>query len=288
MALDQIPIGKFSLMTRLSPKALRIYDKKNLLVPEEKDDITGYRYYTIHQIEDGIRIKMLVNMGFSLSEIETILGALAKEDHVIVHNFVAKRLSETQLEIERLRKIEEVLVNPKKTLDLLNMQISTPIVKDIPGFRVLSKQAFGTYGETIGSLINSLMGEIYNAENRKNFVKINGPIMFIAHDQGYKEENAHIEVVIPITGRVSVEDDSIELKNLPATKVASLLYTGSYENIGNGYQKLFEYIGDHKLNAHGLTREVYLNSPEHVAEEELLTEIHIPIYENGDKNNAQD
>jgi len=36
MSVDQIPIGKFSFMTRLSQKALRLYDRKGLLVPEEK------------------------------------------------------------------------------------------------------------------------------------------------------------------------------------------------------------------------------------------------------------
>jgi DNA-binding transcriptional MerR regulator len=35
--VDQIPIGKFSFMTRLSQKALRLYDRKGLLVPEEKN-----------------------------------------------------------------------------------------------------------------------------------------------------------------------------------------------------------------------------------------------------------
>ncbi|MDR7666095.1 hypothetical protein RG963_09985 [Methanosarcina sp. Z-7115] len=36
MSVDQIPIGKFSFMTRLSQKALRLYDRKGLLVPEEE------------------------------------------------------------------------------------------------------------------------------------------------------------------------------------------------------------------------------------------------------------
>ncbi len=34
MSIDQILIGKFPFMTRLSQKALRLYDRKGLLVPE--------------------------------------------------------------------------------------------------------------------------------------------------------------------------------------------------------------------------------------------------------------
>ncbi|MFX0093825.1 MAG: MerR family transcriptional regulator, partial [Candidatus Hodarchaeota archaeon] len=70
--LSQIPIGKFSLMTQLSPKALRLYDKKGLLVPGEKDPITGYRYYTMSQVEKGVKIKMLIGFGFGLEEISRI------------------------------------------------------------------------------------------------------------------------------------------------------------------------------------------------------------------------
>ncbi len=53
MTIDQIPIGRFSVITRLSQKALRYYDSKKVLVPEAKDGITGYRYYTGNQI-DGL------------------------------------------------------------------------------------------------------------------------------------------------------------------------------------------------------------------------------------------
>ena len=74
MAFDRIPIGKFSLITRLSPKALRLYDDRGLLVPEVKDLCTGYRYYTGAQIPLGVSIKTLCGLGFSLCEIDVLLA----------------------------------------------------------------------------------------------------------------------------------------------------------------------------------------------------------------------
>ena len=50
MTVDQIPIGRFSVVTSLSLKALRYYDEKGILVPKAKDPFTGYRYYTGDQI----------------------------------------------------------------------------------------------------------------------------------------------------------------------------------------------------------------------------------------------
>ena len=62
MPTDQIPIGRFGTITRLSQKALRYYDQKRILVPEAKDPFTGYRYYTGDQIQLGIKIKYLTNL----------------------------------------------------------------------------------------------------------------------------------------------------------------------------------------------------------------------------------
>lgn len=77
MAFDKIPIGKFSLITRFSPKALRLYDDRGLLVPEVKDLCTAYRLYTGAQIPLGVSIKTLSGLGFSLSEIDVLLAAKA-------------------------------------------------------------------------------------------------------------------------------------------------------------------------------------------------------------------
>lgn len=45
MDTDLIPIGRFSQMSRLSIKALRLYADQGLLAPAWIDPATGYRYY---------------------------------------------------------------------------------------------------------------------------------------------------------------------------------------------------------------------------------------------------
>ena len=54
MSGDRITIGKFSSLTYLSQRALRLYDRKGILVPGVRDRITGYRYYN-HPDRDGIK-----------------------------------------------------------------------------------------------------------------------------------------------------------------------------------------------------------------------------------------
>ncbi|GGZ95537.1 hypothetical protein GCM10010344_74530 [Streptomyces bluensis] len=42
-----LTIGAFAARTRLSAKALRLYDRLGLLTPAYVDDVSGYRYRTL-------------------------------------------------------------------------------------------------------------------------------------------------------------------------------------------------------------------------------------------------
>ncbi|MCP4763237.1 MAG: MerR family transcriptional regulator [archaeon] len=277
--VSQIPIGRFSLMTQLSQKALRIYDKKGLLIPGEKDEITGYRYYTVSQLERGIKIKMLVTMGFGISEIIKILDAAenneSKDDNFLKEMF-SKRLSEVQIEIERLKKIEEIIVE-HKPLELLYMNVTEPTIKEIPKIRVISKRELGTYSITIGTLIRDLMRQIYSPDNQRVMVRITGPIMCICHDGEYKEKDADIEVLIPVSGRITVTSEAFEVKNLSGGQFVSVIYTGPYSSVGDGHTKAYKYAIENGYKIIGNQREIYINSPDLVEEEQLMTEIQIQI-----------
>ena len=65
----EIKISAFSRLTQLTEKALRLYDEKGLLVPIKRE-ITGYRYYTLNQIDKAIEIRILSRLGFSLNNIK--------------------------------------------------------------------------------------------------------------------------------------------------------------------------------------------------------------------------
>jgi effector-binding domain-containing protein len=275
-SIEQIPIGRFSLMTKLSQKALRLYDQRGLLIPEAKDEITGYRYYTVSQIEKGIKIQMLISMGFNLADITQILNSIEDEDKETIETIFSKRLFETQVEIQRLKKVEEIMLT-NKPMELLLLNCTEPTIKTIPSTRVLSKREKGAYSNTIGELIGELMQQIYLPENQRQFVKITGPIMFISYDMEYKETDADIEVAIPISGRITLSSDSFEVKNLPETKVVSVIYTGPYEQIGVGHEKTMLYAIKHKLRLKDNPREIYLTHPDQTSSEQYMTEIQQPI-----------
>ena len=83
--MSLISIGEFAQASRLSPKALRLYDELGLLVPERVDEFTGYRWYAAEQLERARLVAALRRIGVPLARISEILAlpadAAAEEVH---------------------------------------------------------------------------------------------------------------------------------------------------------------------------------------------------------------
>ncbi len=263
-------------MTHLTTRALRLYDQKGLLIPGYKDPISKYRYYTINQIEKELKIKMLVNIGFKLNEIPKLLNAAELGDTETLEDYFSRKLTETQLEIQRLRKIEEFLKTKENSLSLFYSRTTEPIIKEIQKMRIISLRRTGSY-EVIKEPILELFNEILFPMNQNNHVKISGPIMLICYDKEYKESESDIEVAIPIQGKIQIQSEDIELKILPKGKVISVLYTGPYDEIHPAYTRIHKFCLENNLKIKNYCLELYLNNPENTPTKELLTEIQIPL-----------
>jgi DNA-binding transcriptional MerR regulator len=72
---DLIPIGQFGSASRLSPKALRLYDENGLLPPARVDPDSGYRFYRIEQLREATLIGLLRSAGMPLLGIRRVLAA---------------------------------------------------------------------------------------------------------------------------------------------------------------------------------------------------------------------
>src|SRR5918999_4632067 len=69
-----VPIGQFAAASRLSLKALRLYDENGLLPPARVDPESGYRYYRLQQLEQATLIRLLRRAGMPLAEIRAFLS----------------------------------------------------------------------------------------------------------------------------------------------------------------------------------------------------------------------
>ncbi|MFI5805096.1 MerR family transcriptional regulator [Streptomyces sp. NPDC051561] len=67
-----LTIGAFARASRLSPKALRLYDELGLLPPARVDPVSGYRFYAPEQLERARLVAWLRRLGMPLARIRHV------------------------------------------------------------------------------------------------------------------------------------------------------------------------------------------------------------------------
>jgi DNA-binding transcriptional MerR regulator len=72
--VDLMSIGEFARLSRLSPKALRLYDELGLLRPAQVDPDSGYRWYAAGQLDNARLVASLRQIGVPLAQIQLILS----------------------------------------------------------------------------------------------------------------------------------------------------------------------------------------------------------------------
>jgi DNA-binding transcriptional MerR regulator len=72
--VEEISIGEFARRSRLSLKALRLYDERGVLVPARVDQASGYRYYGTDQLDQARLVVMLRQLQLPLAAIKELLA----------------------------------------------------------------------------------------------------------------------------------------------------------------------------------------------------------------------
>jgi DNA-binding transcriptional MerR regulator len=72
--VKEISIGEFARRSRLSLKALRLYDKRGVLVPSRVDQASGYRYYDTAQLDQARLVVMMRQLQLPLKTVRELLA----------------------------------------------------------------------------------------------------------------------------------------------------------------------------------------------------------------------
>jgi DNA-binding transcriptional MerR regulator len=72
--VEEISIGEFARRSRLSLKALRLYDERGVLLPSRVDQASGYRYYDTAQLDEARLVVMLRQLQLPLATIKELLA----------------------------------------------------------------------------------------------------------------------------------------------------------------------------------------------------------------------
>ncbi len=255
-------------MTRLSVKALRLYDERGLLRPSWVDESSGYRYYAAQQAVRAEAIKSLRALDMPLDDIQQVLDSSsavsrnALEEH---RQRLAERLSEDE---RRLGFLEELIEGRKQ---LVPYDIS---VKTVPETQVVSLTVETTM-ETIGKSIQEGFGSLMQAVTAGQGIPNAAPFI-IYHEVIDEETHGNIEMCIPLASPIP-DFGEVVSKVLEGGPAAAVVHKGPYPELGPAYHAISNWIVEHGHQFTGPPRETYLNDPTQVDEADLLTEVAWPI-----------
>ena len=113
----KLKIGEFSQLMQVTVKTLRHYEQKGLLLPHDVDNLTGYRYYSIDQMQKLQNIRELQRLGFSLDEVKELY-----EDNSHTPNIhqMEEKIKETEAQLKLLIARRNQQLNWKNTLKEMN------------------------------------------------------------------------------------------------------------------------------------------------------------------------
>ena len=134
--MSLVPIGQFSRMTRLSVKALRLYDENGLLPPAHVDSSTGYRYYDAAQANRAEIIRILRSIDMPLEQIRLVVDAKGPDEANRQLELHRERLTRRLANEERMHAYLESMIRNQEIHMPYEIQIETVDPQTIAAVRI--------------------------------------------------------------------------------------------------------------------------------------------------------
>ena len=268
----KLKIGEFSKMMQVTVKTLRHYEQKGLLVPDEVDEWTGYRYYSITQMQRLNTIRGLQRQGFSLEEIKDLFEDESQMPSVAQ---LTKKIEETERQLQILMERRHQLL---KWMDS-HKQIRTMekfSIQSLPEIIVASHREIIPDYSALGQLCVNKIGP----EMQRLGCKCPPPgyCFTIEHHQEYRATDLDIEYCEQVE-EMGTDNTIIQFKRLPAVpKALCMKHVGPYERFHESITEAFAYMEEQGYKLAGPLRTSYIDGVWNKATpEEWLSIIQIPI-----------
>lgn len=260
----------FSRASLLTVKALRNYHRSGLLVPAEVDPETGYRAYHIGQLADAQVIRKLRQLEVSLDDIAVIM---AERDSAVTSKVLTQHLAIMEDRLAETRNIVDELLRGNEQPAVLTppsvIEVEHAYVASLSG--IVERHG---YAEFLDSAFQTIFGALAQIG-----VAPVGPAGACYPPE--VQEPEEVMAFVPVAGPFEPPArSSVAITELPARRVASLAHRGSYDDIGDAYLAIGQWVA---LNSEPLdepVREHYVISYSETDDPaNFVTEVHWPVHE---------
>ena len=268
----KLKIGEFSKMMQVTVKALRHYEQKGLLVPDEVDEWTGYRYYSIGQMQRLGTIRGLQRQGFTLDEIKELLEEGAQMPSI---DLLTQKIAETERQLQLLME---------RRTQLLRWMDSHKQRRSMEKFSIqsLPEIIVATHREVIAdySALGPLCVNKIGPEMQRLGCQCPPPgyCFTIEHQKEHSPTDLDIEYCEQVE-EMGEDSDIIQFKCLAAVpKALCMKHVGPYERFYESFAEAFAYMEEQGYKMAGHPRTSYIDGAWNQEDpEQWLSLIQIPI-----------
>jgi DNA-binding transcriptional MerR regulator/effector-binding domain-containing protein len=264
-------IGEFSQITGLSPKTLRFYHERGILIPKSVDEASGYRIYDESQIETARVIMRLRQMEFSIEDISAVFREC--DDDADVLDYLERKKQSLQQRISEdrdiVRSLTQIIASEKEAKQALAEGKFAVEEKQVEPMLVAGIRMKGKYRD-----VGAGFSRLGKAVGRY----ICGKPLCLYYDCEYREEDANFEPCFPISKRI--ETDGIGIHEIPEGRALALIHQGPYDQLGRSYAKILRAAHERNVCITLPTREIYIKGPGMIFKgnpKNYLTEIQLPF-----------
>jgi DNA-binding transcriptional MerR regulator len=264
---DLMPIGTLARLSRLSVKALRLYDAEGLLPPARVDPDSGYRYYRREQVRTAAAIALLRSLDVPLA---TIREMLAAGDPDRLRELLASERERAARDLARRRRALDSLERLMTAGDLMPYEIA---VTEEPAL-TMAGLTRAADPERLVRDVGAMAAELLRLAARGGW-GAEGPWCGLYPLD--LAERTTVTLAMPMTPGAAVAGGEAEVIAVAGGPVVGTLHVGAYDELPLAYGALLAWAHERGHELAGPVRETYLSDPARVPAPELVTRLSIPL-----------
>jgi DNA-binding transcriptional MerR regulator len=243
-----LTIGAFARRSRLSMKALRLYDRQGLLTPAHVDPGSGYRRYRESQLATARLIAMLRRLDMPLTRVAEIVSAPPQRGAALLAAYweAVERRVASQRELTAHLRIR--LLGEERSFGMFEV-----LERDVPEQLVLTAQRHVPVDELPGWIATGMERLLRAAPTLGGVV---GPNFVVYHGEVNHDSDGPVELCVP----VAHDGADAPLRREPAHREAYVRLRKAqveYPQILSAFDAVAQWLADRGLGASGSPREVY-------------------------------